>query len=318
MIEYPAAPGVFFFKEGNLVDAQMGVLRGVQAALVAMNLPEAAFNFNPMIQPSEQTIDNTFQRTVLEMLGCWQDEVVVTTAPKSEPQLVESSLVRVDNDAVLELPSFERNMLPPAGITAPPLPAVSVPHKLYNRKRKLILAGALLLLVAIPSVAALRNVFGRKAAAVAAPIESGKSNGEKPAPATSGSADGTSGDANLVRDPARIESADSNRERNRQRPRAQTPKKPEAEETVSAETPSPAPDKKAVTVPPVREAATSDNPTITVVTQVENGRVVQAYVANRRAGMEAFEASALRAARQRRYSPGTTGSEKVQIKIGKQ
>jgi hypothetical protein len=54
-----------------------------------------------------------------------------------------------------------------------------------------------------------------------------------------------------------------------------------------------------------------------VVTRVEDGRVVEAYVANRRPGMEAFEASAMRAARRRQFPPGTKGSEKVQIKVGK-
>src|SRR5918993_385742 len=96
------------------------------------------------------------------------------------------------------------------------------------------------------------------------------------------------------------------REKARQPPRAPAPKKSGATVDVSAESlpSSPAPDKKA-DPPPAKEAAPAGDPTITVVTRVEDGRVVEAYVANRRPGMEAFEASAMRAARRRQFPPGT-------------
>ena len=49
--------------------------------------------------------------------------------------------------------------------------------------------------------------------------------------------------------------------------------------------------------------------------QIENGRVAQASVANRRPGMEAYEALALRIARSRRYPAKVAGQETVSIKV---
>lgn len=55
--------------------------------------------------------------------------------------------------------------------------------------------------------------------------------------------------------------------------------------------------------------------TVTVVMKVVNGRVAQASIANPRPGREAYEASALRMARQRRFASTTDGRETLQIKL---
>ena len=68
-------------------------------------------------------------------------------------------------------------------------------------------------------------------------------------------------------------------------------------------------------VPKKQETANSSAQTITLVVEVENGRVSQASVANQRPGMGAYEAAALRIARQRRYSANTSGKQTVQIKV---
>ena len=49
--------------------------------------------------------------------------------------------------------------------------------------------------------------------------------------------------------------------------------------------------------------------------QIENGRVLNASVANRRPGMESYEALALRIARQRRYASTVNGGETVTITV---
>ncbi len=56
LIEYAKGPATFFFQNGELIDARMNELSGLQAIVVAMAQPEAAFNFNPLIQ-SSRTID---------------------------------------------------------------------------------------------------------------------------------------------------------------------------------------------------------------------------------------------------------------------
>jgi hypothetical protein len=51
--------------------------------------------------------------------------------------------------------------------------------------------------------------------------------------------------------------------------------------------------------------------------QIENGRVLKASIANHKAGMDGYEAMALRIARQRRYPPATTGGETVTISVNR-
>jgi hypothetical protein len=93
LIEYPKGPATFFFQNGELVDARMNELTGLQAIVVAMAQPEAAFNFNPLIQTSRRSIEPALQRVVSELLGCWDETalqieakpVVAAVAPRAEP-----------------------------------------------------------------------------------------------------------------------------------------------------------------------------------------------------------------------------------------
>jgi hypothetical protein len=73
LIEYPKGPATFFFQNGELIDARMNELTGLQAIVVAMAQPEAAFNFNPLIQSSRRSIEPSLQRVVSELLGCWDE-----------------------------------------------------------------------------------------------------------------------------------------------------------------------------------------------------------------------------------------------------
>lgn len=82
LIEYPKGPATFFFQNGELIDARMNELSGLQAIVVAMAQPEAAFNFNPLIQSSRRSIEPSVQRVVSELLGCWDETALqVEAAP---------------------------------------------------------------------------------------------------------------------------------------------------------------------------------------------------------------------------------------------
>ena len=68
----------------------------------------------------------------------------------------------------------------------------------------------------------------------------------------------------------------------------------------------------------VAEAEQKANPSslvITVAMEIKNGRVTYASVENRRPGMEAYEASALRIARQRRYPSNKNGQELFVVRV---
>ena len=76
-----------------------------------------------------------------------------------------------------------------------------------------------------------------------------------------------------------------------------------------AEAPQPAPE-------PI--AARKEFVEIAVQLTIEDGRVAGAQIGNRQPGAEAFEATALHIARQRRYPPGTSRMETVVVRVANQ
>ena len=82
LIEYPKGPATFFFQNGELIDARMNDLVGLQAICVALAQPEASFNFNPLIQSPRRSIDPSLQRAVSELFGCWDESALqIESAP---------------------------------------------------------------------------------------------------------------------------------------------------------------------------------------------------------------------------------------------
>ena len=87
LIEYAKGPATFFFQNGELIDARMNELTGLQAICVALAQPEASFNFNPLIQSSRRSIEASLQRAVAELFGCWDEsyaQIESTVAPQPE------------------------------------------------------------------------------------------------------------------------------------------------------------------------------------------------------------------------------------------
>src|SRR5215212_2505801 len=76
LIEYAKGPATFFFQNGELIDARMNDLKGLQAICVALAQPEASFNFNPLIQSPRRSIEPSLQRAVSELFGCWDESAL--------------------------------------------------------------------------------------------------------------------------------------------------------------------------------------------------------------------------------------------------
>lgn len=88
LIEYPKGPAMFFFQDGELVDARMNDLIGLQAICVALAQPEASFNFNPLIQSPRRSIEASLQRAVSELFGCWDESALqIETTLRPEPEI---------------------------------------------------------------------------------------------------------------------------------------------------------------------------------------------------------------------------------------
>nr|AUN35993.1 hypothetical protein [uncultured bacterium] len=87
VIEYAKGPATFFFQNGELIDARMNELTGLQAICVALAQPEASFNFNPLIQSSRRSIESSYQRAVAELFGSWDEsfaQIETTALPQPE------------------------------------------------------------------------------------------------------------------------------------------------------------------------------------------------------------------------------------------
>ena len=90
-------------------------------------------------------------------------------------------------------------------------------------------------------------------------------------------------------------------------PKAETTPSPELPVVAEARRPAPAP-----------TAPTKEFVEIPVQLTIEDGRVAGAQIGNRQPGAEAFEATALHIARQRRYPPGTSHTETVVVRVANQ
>src|SRR5919112_3673144 len=67
-VEYKDGPGSFFFEDGQMVDARLGELRGVEALYAALSLGGASFNFNPLVRPPERKIDRQGQQFIRDLV----------------------------------------------------------------------------------------------------------------------------------------------------------------------------------------------------------------------------------------------------------
>lgn len=100
-----------------------------------------------------------------------------------------------------------------------------------------------------------------------------------------------------------------------------TPAQPSIKEPVATAKPEPIPSPPAPAVAeapqpsPEPTAARKEFVEITVELKIQDGRVAEAHVGNRQPGAEAFEATALHIARQRRYPPGTSRTETLVLRV---
>src|SRR5882672_7025564 len=86
---YPKGPGYFYLQTGSVVDARIGVLRGIDAVYYALTLPNAKFEFGGASESSERTINQPWTQVVLEGLRRLDEGVV--PAPAFPPHYVEQN-----------------------------------------------------------------------------------------------------------------------------------------------------------------------------------------------------------------------------------
>jgi len=172
LIEYSISPCSLYFAEGNLVDAQLGSMHGLQAVLVALSQPNASFNFNPLIQPPRHSINESSQKVIFELLGCWDEKTInVEAAPghnreiPASGQTVNVTPIEVDLDALPQ----PKEMLA--------LPPSSLERASRRRNRQILIVSAVIsLLVSLITVVALTRWLVKKDISAAFAEANGRNN----------------------------------------------------------------------------------------------------------------------------------------------
>jgi hypothetical protein len=156
LIEYPKGPATFFFQNGELIDARMNELTGLQAICVALAQPEASFNFNPLIQSPRRSIDPSLQRAVSELFGCWDESALQIETTPAPPSLESSPAVTASR--TLTGRRSELLALPPG------------PSSLLQRRAFLLVATAVVMVIGLSTVIVVTGGFGVDQAATATPL----------------------------------------------------------------------------------------------------------------------------------------------------
>ena len=134
LIEYPKGPATFFFQNGELIDARMNNLVGLQAICVALAQPEASFNFNPLIQGPRRTIDPSLQRAVAELFGCWDESALQIETSPAAPEL-EGYFIVCRKYTQNSSGQADRTSSAPAWSNLPGPATLRTPHSRRSRDR---------------------------------------------------------------------------------------------------------------------------------------------------------------------------------------
>jgi hypothetical protein len=288
---YPQGPGYFYLQAGSVVDARIGVLRGIDAVYYALTLPNAKFEFGGASESSERTINQPWTQVVLEGLRRL-DEGIVPAAAFPPDYHDENDLqgVRDRETSFTELESLRV----PSFLSFMGTDSVG--------KRKFVIAGAVVFAV-LASVAAIGVPAGwyRHASTAAAASQAASTapttEASSPVVAEVPNNEVASSESSPADDHSDEAAIAAKRQREKEKARAR-------EEKLSA---SPAPGSAPAVPTVVNEAGKPGSKRISVtVTYDESGRVTQA---------SGGDASAIRIARQKRFPAGKAGSATITIPI---
>lgn len=285
---YLQGPGYFYLQTGSVVDARIGVLRGIDAVYYALTLPNANFEFGAAAESTERTINQPWTQVVLEGLRRLDEGVVPsnafppdyqdeTGAHCSDPQATSSDPENVHVPAFLSLlgsaPVGKRKFVMASAISFAILAsvaAIGVPAGWYRHAKTSVVASQPASTVAVTESSAPAEAPVEAAQPVANPDEAALA-------------------------------AKRQHEKDREKEKAKS------REDKAAALNSTTPGAPAAAPSAVNETAKPGAKKITVtVTYDESGRVTQA---------SGGDASAIRIARQKRFPAGKAGSATVTIPI---
>jgi hypothetical protein len=344
-IEFDLQPALLYFNSGQLVDARIADLEGFPAIQLACSKGTAPFVFDNAIVPPSSTIFNDNERVLLtQVFG-----LVPNDKPQPDRISREQQEAPCESDPARPILKKETSDVPgssaqaptpitPQFVTVGPLSVavgrffrgysnlLTIPEQTFDYlpSKKLLRAAAAILVIAVPATVGLTLRLGKRGAATPVVVAASETTAPKdssPTPVRN---------VEVKQSPATpVEAAVAASkkipppvERNT---RAVTKVSPSdepkivEESTVAAEPTQPSAavveDSKPRASVEQESKPESVSKTIVVMVRVEEGRVAEAWVKDSHRGLEAFEASAIRLARQRRYSKDTSRTEAVAVNV---
>src|SRR5215475_11172074 len=111
-VQYPKGAGYFYLQAGSVVDARVGVLRGIDAVYYALTLPNAEFEFSVDAETAERTINQPWTQVVLEGLRRLDENIAPGVA--FPPGYIQEPDELAGNSDVVEDDSESHKSLSPA------------------------------------------------------------------------------------------------------------------------------------------------------------------------------------------------------------
>jgi hypothetical protein len=277
---YPKGAGYFYLQAGSVVDARIGVLRGIDAVYYALTLPNAEFEFSADAEAANRTINQPWTQVVLEGLRRLDENIPPGVAfPVDyvpEPDELESTPVEASSSSVVER-SFAPAFL-------------SFGKESVSRRKPLFIGAIVVAVLASVAVIGVPAGWYRSKKAETPPAEAAN---QPPAPQNTQAAT-PQPQASPESQPAAEDSAEAALRRQREKER-------KAREAKNAENPG-----TVATAPAAETVKPGAKRVVVTVTYDESGRVTQA---------SGGDANALRIARQKRFPPGKAGSATISIPI---
>ena len=342
-IDYPRGHSVFFIREGELVDAKVGALSGVDAVYFSLTLPNAAFDFSPDVQAQRRTINEPWTQVVLEGLrrldeglapdesdafGAWSPNESELALMLDQVENLDAVKLQKDDAARAHKVSDEKASDDKVAVESPSRDnSADAPFSMMvesagrgGSKKKWVLMGVAAAVVLAVAVAAVpfMNRSGSVESAPAAVVASQPADSAPPPAATndaasndaasesSDAASAESADASAAADAARREREARDREKRKREQEALKNSDQPTDAATAAVAKTPAPTPSAPAGPKsVRVAVTYD----------EAGRVTQASVAGTTPGAEAYGSTAVRIARGKHFPAGKPGTTVITIPV---
>ena len=325
-VDYALAPGVFFIKDGDLVDAKVGALNGTEAVFFALTLPSASFDFSAGMQSSRRTINDSWASVVLEGLRRIDEGIMpdASQAFATEEEIDEATIEYLNciETAKEDAATAARVASKDASDDSFPLPMSQTLEaaSASGGKKKFVVAGvaAALVLACVIAAIPLSKRFSRtNASATPAPVATQSANdtanaqGDNSAAASPTASTDPNATTAATTDTAAAEAAAREARREREA-RMERQRKLDAKKDAAAQasTEANAPDAAAP-----KPAAVGPKTVRVSVSYDEAGRVTQTSVVGSSPGAEAYASTAVRVARGRRFPAGKAGSAVVTIPI---